>query len=148
MKDNSWNWMLIGLGGIMLVTELLLGAATGFDLALMGVSLVAGGAVGLYFASIKVGLFASGALAVLYVLFVRRRLRDKLTPKQSQPSNVDAVVGRSGVVTLRIALHEAGRVKLGDEEWRASLAPGADGSREAGQTVKVESVEGVTLMVR
>ena len=148
MKDNFWNWMLVGLGGIMIVAELLLGAATGFDLALMGMSLVLGGAVGLYFASAKIGLFASGALAVLYVIFVRRRLRDKLTPKETTPSNVDAVVGRSGVVTQRIAAHEAGRVKVGDEEWRAALAPGADGGREAGQTVKVEAVDGVTLMVR
>ncbi len=148
MGNNFWNWILIGLGGLMVVAELLLGAVTGFDLALMGLSLVAGGAVGLYFASTKIGLLASGTLAVLYVLFIRRRLRARLTPKGSLPSNVDAILGRNGVVVQKIGVHEPGRVKIGDEEWRAVLAAGAGDSREAGQTVTVVSAEGVTLSVR
>ncbi|HEV8383322.1 MAG TPA: NfeD family protein [Candidatus Acidoferrales bacterium] len=148
MKDNFWNWMLIGAGGLMVVIELLLGAVTGFDLALMGLSLVAGGAIGLYFVSTKVGLFASGALATLYVVFIRQRLRARLTPKTTVHSNVDALAGRTGVVTQRIATHEAGRIKVGDEEWRAALAPGAGEVREPGQTVQVESADGVTLLVR
>lgn len=148
MKENFWNWMLIGLGGIMVVVELLLGAVTGFDLALMGASLVAGGAVGIYFASTKVGLLASATLAVLYVFFVRRKLRERLTPKTSSPSNVDAIVGRSGVVLQRLAVHDAGRVKVGDEEWRAVLAADAGDAREPGQQITVVSAEGVTLTVR
>ncbi|MCL5286876.1 MAG: NfeD family protein [Acidobacteria bacterium] len=148
MKENFWNWMLIGLGGIMVVVELLLGAVTGFDLALMGASLVAGGAVGIYFASTKVGLLASATLAVLYVFFVRRKLRERLTPKSSSPSNVDAIVGRTGVVLQRLAVHDAGRVKVGDEEWRAVLAADAGDAREPGQQITVVSAEGVTLTVR
>ena len=148
MKENFWNWMLIGLGGLMIVAELLMGAATGFDLALMGVSLAAGGAVGLYFASTKVGLFASAGLAVIYVVFIRQRLRARMMSSGTLPSNVDAILGRSGVVTQKIGAHEAGRVKIGDEEWRAVLAAGAGDSREAGQTVTVVSAEGVTLTVR
>jgi len=148
MKENFWNWMLIGLGGIMVVAELLMGAVTGFDLALMGLSLVAGGGVGLYFASTKIGLIASATLAVIYVVFVRQRLRARMTTKGTLSSNVDAILGRSGVVTQKIGAHEAGRVKIGDEEWRATLAPGAGDAREAGQTVTVVSAEGVTLTVR
>jgi membrane protein implicated in regulation of membrane protease activity len=148
MKENFWNWMLIGLGGIMVVAELLMGAVTGFDLALMGLSLAAGGGIGLYFASAKVGLFASAVLAVIYVVFVRQRLRARMTTKGTLSSNVDAILGRSGVVTQKIGAHEAGRVKIGDEEWRAVLAAGAGDAREAGQTVTVVSAEGVTLTVR
>ncbi len=148
MKENFWNWMLIGLGGLMVVAELLMGAVTGFDLALMGISSAAGGAIGLYFASAKVGLFASGALAVLYVVFIRQRLRARMASKGTSLSNVDAILGRSGVVTQKIGVHEAGRVKIGDEEWRATLSPGAGDLREAGQTVTVVSAEGVTLTVR
>jgi membrane protein implicated in regulation of membrane protease activity len=148
MKENFWNWMLIGFGGILIVAELLMGAVTGFDLALMGLSLVAGGGVGLYFASTKVGLIASGLLAFFYVVFIRQRLRARMTPKATQPSNVDAILGRSGVVTLKIGPHEAGRVKVGDEEWRAVLAADAGASREPGQTITVVSAEGVTLTVR
>jgi membrane protein implicated in regulation of membrane protease activity len=148
MSENFWNWMLVGLGGLMIVAELLMGAVTGFDLALMGLSLVAGGGVGLYFVSAKIGLIASGSLAFLYVVFIRQRLRARLTPKGSLPSNVDAILGRSGVVTQKIGLHEPGRVKIGDEEWRAVLAADAGASRDAGQTVTVVSAEGVTLSVR
>ena len=148
MKENFWNWMLIGLGGIMVVAELLMGAVTGFDLALMGLSLVAGGGVGLYFASTKIGLIASASLAFLYVVFIRRQLRARMMSSGTLPSNVDAILGRSGVVTQKIGAHEAGRVKIGDEEWRATLAAGAGDAREAGQTVTVVSAEGVTLTVR
>ena len=148
MKENFWNWMLIGLGGLMVVAELLLGAVTGFDLALMGVSLVAGGGIGLYFASTKIGLIASGSLAFLYVVFIRQRLRARMTSKGSLPSNVDAILGRTGVVTQKIGLHDAGRVKIGDEEWRAVLAAGTGDGRDTGQTVTVVSAEGVTLTVR
>ena len=145
---NFWNWFLIGVGGILIILELVLGAATGFDFALIGLSLACGGAVGLWFGSTKAGMLSAGALALLYVAFIRRRLRARLTPKEVRPSNVDRLPGQSGVVTQRVAAQTAGRVKLGDEEWRAVLAADAGEAREAGQVVKVESVEGVTLTVR
>ena len=146
--ETFWNWILIGVGGMMIVAELLLGAVTGFDLALMGVAVAAGGSVGLYFSSTKIGLLAGGILAVLYVLVVRRKLRARLLSKPTQPTNVDAVIGSIGVVVQRIAIHGAGRVKVGNEEWRASLAADAGEVREIGQTVRVEAASGVTLVVR
>jgi membrane protein implicated in regulation of membrane protease activity len=39
-------------------------------------------------------------------------------------------------------------VKLGDEVWRAELGTGDETARETGASVRVESVEGVTLKVR
>ncbi len=144
---NVVNWLLIAGGGAMVIAELLLGAATGFDLLLTGVALAAGGALGLVFASAKMGLLASGVLALVYYVFLRRWLRSRLAA-QNQPTNVDAVVGRLGVVTARVAEHSPGQVKVDDEVWRAVLASGAGGAREPGQTVRVESVDGVTLQVR
>jgi len=67
---------------------------------------------------------------------------------QHRPTNVDAVIGKEGVVTKRIAPTEAGLVKLGSETWRAELTAADQVPRDAGVTVKVESVEGVTLKVR
>jgi membrane protein implicated in regulation of membrane protease activity len=84
---NTVNWLLIGSGGILIAVEVLLGAATGFDLALMGVSLAAGGGVGLFFHSTKVGLFSSGALAFLYLAVLRSRIRSHLTAR-NRPSNI------------------------------------------------------------
>lgn len=141
------NWLLVIGGIVCVIVELALGAMTGFDLALIGGSLAIGGGIGLFVASEKIGLLAAGGLSLVYLVVFRRWLRATLTVK-NHPSNVDAVVGKTGVVTKRIALHEPGMVKVGDEVWRAELARAEDAPRDSGAAVTVESVEGVTLKVR
>jgi membrane protein implicated in regulation of membrane protease activity len=147
-RVGNWvNWLLV-IGGIVCVTvELTMGAATGFDLALIGGSLAIGGAIGLFAVSAKIGLLAAGGLALIYLAVFRRWLKSKLLVKE-QASNVDAVLGKTGVVTKRIGPREPGIVKVGAELWRAELANGEEPARDAGATVRVESVEGVTLKVR
>lgn len=145
---RNWvNWTLVILGVISIIAEVLLGAVTGFDLALIGGSLVVGGAIGLAFGSTQVGLISTAVLALIYFMFLRRWVRHKLTPK-SMPSNVDAILGQTGVVTARIAPHAPGQIKVGDEIWRAELARENDPAREPGEKVTVDSVDGVTLKVR
>jgi len=146
---NSLNWILLIVGVLAFAAEVVLGAATGFDLALLGASLAAGGAVGLLFGSAKVGLFAAGTFAFVYLVFFRKRIRAKLSAPHT-PTNVDALLGRSALVTERIGPYAPGMVKLGDEVWRARLAheDGSEPAREPGTTVTVDSVEGVTLKVR
>jgi membrane protein implicated in regulation of membrane protease activity len=141
------NWLLVIGGIVCVIVELALGAMTGFDLALIGGSLAIGGGIGLFVASEKLGLLAAGGLSLVYLAVFRRWLRATLTVK-NHPSNVDAVVGKTGLVTKRIALHEPGMVKVGDEVWRAELAGAEDAPRDSGVAVTVESVEGVTLKVR
>jgi len=141
------NWLLVIGGIVCVIVELALGAMTGFDLALVGGSLAIGGGIGFFFASEKIGLLAAGGLSLVYLAVFRRWLRATLTVKNHH-SNVDAVVGKTGVVTKRIALHEPGMVKVGDEVWRAELAGVENAPRDSGVAVTVESVEGVTLKVR
>jgi membrane protein implicated in regulation of membrane protease activity len=141
------NWLLVIGGIVCVIVELALGAMTGFDLALIGGSLTIGGAIGLLLGSEKIGLLAAGGLALVYLAVFRSWLKSTLTVKE-HPSNVDALVGKSGVVTKRIAGREPGIVKVGSELWRAELAGAEDAARDAGATVKVESIEGVTLKVR
>ena len=141
------NWLLVVGGIVCVIVELVLGAMTGFDLALIGGSLAIGGGIGLLVASEKVGLFAAGGLALVYLAIFRGWLKSRLTVK-NHPSNIDAIVGKTGVVTKRIALHEPGMVKVGDEVWRAELAGAGEAACDLGAEVKVESVEGVTLRVR
>ncbi|GAC1631745.1 MAG: hypothetical protein NVS9B14_04050 [Candidatus Acidiferrum sp.] len=143
---NSVNWLLVILGVVCVIAELMLGVMTGFDLALIGASLIAGGIVGLVFGSANIGLLSTGILAVLYFALFRKWLRSKLHVK-TQPSNVDAVIGRTGVVTKRIAPRDCGIVKIGSEEWRAELAQEDGAALEPGAEIKVLSVEGVTLRV-
>ena len=147
--NNSVNWILIIVGALAIVGEVILGAVTGFDLALLGVSLAAGGAAGLLFGSAEVGLFSAGAFAFLYLAFLRRKIRSKLTGP-GRKTNVDAVLGKRALVTEPIPPHGSGMVKVGDELWRAVLVDEADGAAAIapGATVIVDSVEGVTLKVR
>jgi membrane protein implicated in regulation of membrane protease activity len=145
---GNWvNWLLVIGGIVCVIIELALGALTGFDLALLGASLAVGGAIGLLAGSAKIGLLAAGALALLYLAVFRSWLKKKLTVKD-QASNVDAVVGKTGVVTKRIAIREPGMVKVGAEIWRAELAGADEVAKDAGAVVVVHSVEGVTLRVR
>jgi membrane protein implicated in regulation of membrane protease activity len=141
------NWLLIIGGIVCVIVELALGAMTGLDLALIGGSLAVGGGIGFLAGSEKIGLLAAGGLALVYLAIFRSWLKAKLTVK-NHPSNIDAIVGRTGVVTKRIAVHEPGMVKVGDEVWRAELAGAEDAVRDLGVAVKVEAVEGVTLKVR
>jgi membrane protein implicated in regulation of membrane protease activity len=134
-------------GTAAILAELVLGVEAGFDLVLLGICVAAGGGLGFAFASPGAGLFSAGALALIYLAFLRRTVRLKMTV-QDQPSNVDALVGRTGVVVVRVASHSAGQVKVGDEIWRAELLPADEVAREVGQTVTVEAVEGVTIKVR
>lgn len=145
---SNWaNWMLVIGGLLCVIAELLMGAVTGFDLALIGASLAAGGGIGLWFESTKVGLFSAGALSLIYLLFFRRLLRHKLTPKET-PTNVDAIMGRTAVVTARIAPHAPGQVKVADEIWRAELDKEDAAAHEPGDKVTVAGIDGVTLKVR
>jgi membrane protein implicated in regulation of membrane protease activity len=145
---GNWvNWLLVIAGIVSVIVELALGAMTGFDLALIGGSLAIGGGIGLLLGSEKIGLLAAGGLALVYLAVFRSWLKATLTVKE-QPSNVDALVGKPGVVTKRIAPREPGMVKVGSELWRAELAGAEPAARDVGATVKVESIEGVTLRVR
>lgn len=145
---GNWvNWMLVIVGVLCVAAELALGALTGFDLALVGASLAAGGIVGLITQSWHAGLISAAIFALIYFALFRRWLKSKLHVKE-QASNVDAVVGKSGVVTKRIGQGDCGIVKVGSEEWRAELAQSDGAAREVGSSVQIVSVEGVTLRVQ
>ena len=147
MGTNWPSWSLIALGGLMILAEVVLGVATGFDFALVGLSLAAGGALGLLFNSTLAALFSAGALAFFYLAFFRSRIRSKLvTP--GVPSNVDAILGSRAIVTVEITPDAAGQVKVGHEIWRAVLSSAVTEPRQPGASVIVESVDGVTLIVR
>jgi membrane protein implicated in regulation of membrane protease activity len=145
---GNWvNWLLVIVGVLCVAAELALGVLTGFDLALVGASLAAGGVIGLITQSWQTGLISAAVFALLYFALFRRWLKAKLHVTE-QASNVDAIVGKSGVVTKRIGQSDCGIVKVGSEEWRAELAQADGAAREIGSSVQIISVEGVTLKVK
>ena len=94
-----------------------------------------------------VWLQAALFLAVSAVLLacLRPLVRKHFTPK-IHSTNVDAVVGKRGYITVSIDNDAAsGTVKLGGMEWTARSA---DGKRiEAGTLVEVCRIEGVKAIV-
>ena len=126
---GNWvNWLLVIGGIVCVIIELSLGAFTGFDHGAFRRHRWRSAAPSAWSAgSAKIGLLAGGVLALIYLAIFRSWLKSKLTVKD-HASNVDAVIGKTGVVTKKIAPREAGLVKVGDEVWRAELA-GARGRR-------------------
>ena len=80
------------------------------------------------------------------MLFLLRPVAKKhFTPKLTR-TNVDAVVGSTGKVTLRIDNDAAsGQVKLGAMEWTARSTSGA--VIEEGTRIRVDRIEGVKAFV-
>lgn len=61
-------------------------------------------------------------------------------------TNVDAILGRTGVVTEPIFQNEFGEIKVEGVRWTAKLA--GEGPIERGELVEVIAVEGVKLIVK
>ena len=144
---SGWNWVLLVAGAVLILVEVAFGGFAGFDLVLIGSAFVLGGAVGLWMHNAPLGLVVASALCVGYIALGRRWVRARLKSR-TVPSNADALLGQRGLVTVRVAEHTPGQVKVRDEVWRAVPAPGVGGPFEEGAVVTVEGVDGVTLRVR
>jgi len=142
----DWNWVLLIGGALLVLVEVALGGFAGFDLVLIGSSLLLGGGLGLAFHSTPVGFVVASVLSLAYIAGGRRWVRGRMQHKP-QPSNVDALLGAQGLVTVRVGTQEPGQVRVRDEVWRAVPEQGS-GPFEAGTVVTVQGVEGVTLQVK
>lgn len=97
-----------------------------------------GGSTGL---QIAVFLVVSCALLAALWPITRKYLRPRSTP-----TNVDSVIGSTGMVTASIDnLSATGQVKLGGIEWSARSTSGE--SIPVGAVVRVDRIEGVKVFV-
>lgn len=92
---------------------------------------------------LQITVFVAVSAVLLYAL--RPLARKHFTPKLTR-TNVDAVVGSTGPVTVAIDnVAAAGQVKLGAMTWTARSTSGDP--IPAGAIVKVDRVEGVKVFV-
>lgn len=143
--DN--NFLLIIAGIIAIVAELVLGVATGFDLFLIGVIFILAGVVGTLLNSFSIALGVVVVLSLLYVFVARAFIKSKLTI-QTRNTNVDALIGKKGIVIKKITSQKPGQVKVEGEVWRAVSDAAAAEPLDEGAEVTVESVSGVTIQVK
>lgn len=84
-------------------------------------------------------------VAIGLLLALRPLLRKHIKPRLVK-TNVDSVIGSTGIVTARIDnIHAAGQVKLGAMEWTARSSSGD--VLEEGTLVRVDKIEGVKAFV-
>ena len=92
---------------------------------------------------LQVVLFIAVSAAMLFAL--RPIIRKHFTPKLT-PTNVDAIIGSEGYITVAVDNFNAvGQVKLGGMEWTARSTTGE--KIDAGTLVKVDRIEGVKAFV-
>ena len=140
---SAWQvWLVAAL--LLFVAEVL---APGFWLLSVAVGCVVAGAVSLVVPGVLAPAlsFAAGTLLSLAGIrpFLLRRLHP---PGREIKTNVDALVGRVGVVSERIdPATGRGRVVVEGEDWRGTSL--MDTVIEPGTRVMVVRVEGTTLYV-
>jgi membrane protein implicated in regulation of membrane protease activity len=84
-------------------------------------------------------------LSAVLVIF-SRRLVDRFTTEPPERTNVDRLVGETGVVVEQIEhLPDTGRVRVKKDEWRATSADHSTIEKNA--RVRVVRVEGAHLVV-
>lgn len=145
---SGWQIWIV-LAALLLVAEMF---APGFWLASVAIGCLAAGVAGLFPVGLvgQIVAFAAGALGSLVGLrpvLVRRLLHARGTEVRT---NVDALIGKTGVVVKRFdPVTRIGRVLVEGEDWRGTLfdADPAMGVLEPGTRIIVVQVDGSTLVV-
>lgn len=140
MKFAAFVWL--GLVILFLIAE-------GATVSLISLWFAAGAVVAMFAALLGAGawlqtglfLVVSGALLLMLRPIVRRYLVPKITP-----TNVDSLVGSTGLVTESIDnVTASGQVKLGAMEWTARSTTGENIPQ--GTLIRVDRIEGVKVYV-
>ena len=140
MKFAAFVWL--GLVILFLIAE-------GATVSLVSLWFAAGAVVAMFAALLGAGIWlqtglflvVSGALLLMLRPIVRRYLVPKITP-----TNVDSLVGTTGLVTEAIDnVTASGQVKLGAMEWTARSTTGENIPQ--GALIRVDRIEGVKVYV-
>jgi membrane protein implicated in regulation of membrane protease activity len=140
---NSWVWLIfIGIGLLLILLELIVGVETGLDLVFLGSAFVIGGLLTWPFHFWVLTLIITMVICIVY-LAIGRRYVHRWTAIRKEKTNIDAIIGRKGIVLQSLTPGVDGLVKVGNEEWRAR----AEENIEKGEAIVVTSIIGVTLNV-
>lgn len=141
--SDLWLWLIfVGAGLLFILLELLLGIDTGLDMVFIGTALLIGGLISWPFKLWGVTVSITVIICIAYV-FIGRRYVHKWTAVRLEKTNIDAVIGSTGIVLTDIKERNVGRVKVGNENWRAK----AEEDIAEGNEIIVTGVTGATLQV-
>ena len=140
---DLWLWLVFVIVGLLLILlELIIGVETGLDLVFIGSAFILGGLATMPFHSWLLTAIVTSMICIAYVALGRRYVH-RWTLVGKARTNIDAIIGRKGIVLQNIARNADGLVKVGNEQWRAR----SEEDIKKGSEVVVASVSGVTLIV-
>ena len=141
---DSWVWLIfVGVGLVLVMMELFIGIDTGLDLVFIGSAFILGGLITLAMESWIWTPIASGGICVIYIVVGRRYIHGRTAVKATK-TNIDTIIGKTGIVQQDINPGTDGIVRVGKEQWRAQ----AEETIKEGSTITVTSISGVTLTVK
>ncbi len=141
---DLWLWLVFIIVGLLLVLlELIVGVETGLDLVFIGSAFILGGLATWPFYSWLLTVIVTSIICIVYVVLGRRYVH-RWTAVSKARTNIDAIIGQQGIVLRSIARNVDGRVRVGNEQWRAR----AEEDIKEGDEIVVTSVTGVTLIVK
>jgi len=140
---DLWLWLIFVIAGLVFVLlEVIIGVETGLDLVFIGSAFIVGGLATWALHSWVWTVIITSIICVAYVVLGRRYVH-RWTMVRKAKTNIDAIIGRQGIVVKSIAKNVDGLVKVGYEQWRAR----ADENINKGDEIVVTSVSGATLIV-
>ncbi len=140
---DLWLWLIFIIAGLLLVLlELIVGVETGLDLVFIGSAFILGGLVTWPLQLWWWTVIITSLICIAYVALGRRYVH-RWTAVKKAKTNIDAIIGKQGIVLKSIARNFDGRVRVGNERWRAR----SEEDIKEGDEIVVTSVSGATLIV-
>lgn len=142
-RDNLWQfWTLIGF--ICLILELTSGD---FFIMCFSIGAFVTAIASAFVPGFMVQIIIFAVASLLCLLFVRPLALKYFHRKDKErPSNVDAMIGRKGVVTDAIPADGYGRVKIDGDSWKACCE--GNEAIANGAHVEVVAMESTIITVR
>jgi len=138
---DLWMWLIFVVVGLLLVLlELVVGAE--LDMVFVGSAFLLGGLVAWLTHSWMWALIVTSVICIAYIAIGRRYIHRWTTVKKAK-TNIDAIIGRTGIVLKSIAKNYDGRVRVGNERWKARSEEEINKEDE----IVVTGVSGATLIV-
>lgn len=138
-----WLWLIFAVVGLLLVLlELIVGVETGLDLVFIGSAFIVGGLATWPLQVWWWTVIITSLICVAYVAIGRRYVH-RWTAVKKAKTNIDAIIGRTGIVLKSIARNYDGRVRVGNERWKAR----SEEDINEGDEIVVTGVSGATLIV-
>lgn len=140
---DLWLWLIFAIVGLLFAfVELVLNVQTGFDLVFIGSAFIIGGLVTYPAHSWLVTATVTSVICVAYLAIGRSYVHRWSQVKKTR-TNIDAIIGRRGIVLRSIARNVDGLVKVGNEQWKAT----SEEDIKKGTEVNVNGVRGATITV-